>query len=206
MTKIILTTLISLTALAYSPASARTDLDDDWTDFPSSRAYKQQERLTPPSQYAARTECEVPSPSSTTPSVSAAAKQPNLLERIREALLKSECKTVRIEKNEIICEDYSRCTKEETTDLDCEYCPSSMTVCIEGQMRERWRFNPNTIGKVEGLLIDMQYLKGTYSPISLGYALRPVGKNELFPFQYESTTKEVRGLINSSKMVNEGKK
>lgn len=205
MTKTILSALISLAALAYSPAYARTDLAEDWTDHPTMQRYHQRP------QYAARTECELhqplPSPPSIKP-VSASPKKSSLLERLSAALEK-DCGRVRAENNQIICEDYVKCTKKDMTEQEyqtmidgdlCggnEYCPGpSPPSCIEWQMKERWRFDPNTIGKVDALLIDAKKL---LSGASAGYALRPAGKNELYVLQEEHTAREMKNLLNQGK-------
>ncbi len=185
MTKTILSALTSLAALLYSPAHARTDLDDDYTDFLSSHAYKQQER------YASRTECELPGRAPASPSPS----KLNLGERISD-VLKNDCGKVRVENNILICEDQVRCTKQETTGKEYDdpnsicveyYCPTSTTRCIEWQMKERWRFNLHTIGKVEALLIDEQF----------EYALRPVGRNELLKLRTEAAARRLKNIFNS---------
>ncbi len=200
MTKPVLAAMISLAALLYSPAHARTNLEEDWTDNPTTQRYKQQ-------QYAARTECEVPnsvsSPSST-PLTSATPTNPSLLERLSEAL-KDDCGKVRVDKNEIVCEDYVRCTKEEITGKEYDdpnsicveyYCPTSTTWCTEWQMKERWRFNPHTLGKVEALLIDTKFVNDVRPPLSLGYALRPIGENEEYALRTEHAARRVKNLIN----------
>lgn len=219
MTKTILATLASLAALVYSPAYAHTDLEEDWTDNPVSSRYEQHHKSPAPApqqQYAMRTECELPpsvhsSAPASTQQASVTPKQPSVLERICETL-KKDCDNVRLENNYVICKDKVKCIKNDMTDEEyqkkidedpCgsnEYCPGpSFPSCVEWQMRERWRFNPSTIGKVEALLIDTQKIEGLEQPLSLGYALIPVGKKELYTLQTESTAREVRGLINYGK-------
>ncbi len=200
MTKPTLTALTFLAALAYSPAYAITDLNDDFTDNPVTQKYPQRQ------QYAARTECEVhqytpssqPSTPASNPQPSVKPKELSLMERIR-AVLEKDCGSVRLEKNTLFCDDYV-CLKKEVQDLDCEYCPSSAEICTEGHLKERWRMDLAAVGQVEALLINEQIERSIYPlPISLGYALRPIGKNELYPLQKELTAREMKNLLNQGK-------
>ena len=193
MTKTIQSALISLAVLAYSPASAHTDLSDNYTDFPSHREYAPQQR------YASRTECELPGRNSVPSVRNDAAISPSvtLVEKLIAAL-KDDCGTVRVEKGMIICEDSYGCIREEERGpvymQDCEYCPDTIIECKEWKVWERWRFDPTKIGKVEALLIDTQRLPSGYH--SAGYAIRPVGKNELYLFQTEFAARRLQNIIN----------
>ena len=182
------------------------------------RAYTDQTDFLPPSvynrQYAARTECEVPRGNTGSKVVEAATTEkakivstpiavtpvkPTLEEQLIKVLL-GDCGNVRTEKNQIICEDYGECIKVAIIEGDpnCEnneYSPCPSTLCTQWQMRERWRFNPNAVGKVDGLLIDTQYVKLPQS-ITLGFAFRPVEKNEMYPLQTENATRQVRNILN----------
>lgn len=204
MTKTILATLTTLTVLLSSPAFARTDLTEGWTDFPPSQEYKQQERANTLPQYAARTECELPGRTSNySSSESKPDPKSDLMERLSKALA-GDCGKVRTEKNQVICEDYSSCRQPDLffeDDLGGNPGQSgrytlSRTVCREWKMEERWRMNPAELGPVEALLIDTQYVNDLQCPISLSYALRPAGKDELYTLRMESAAREVKNLIN----------
>ena len=204
MTKTTLAALTFLATLAHSPAQAKTDLEEDWTDNPAAQRYQQPQQRQ---QYAARTECELPERTSGySSSESKPESNPNLqsdlMERVSKALA-GDCGKVRMEKNQLICEDYSSCRQSGIVyELDSsgengrKYIHAG-TVCREWQMKERWKFDPAAVGKVEALLIDTQYVNDLQDPISLSYALRPAGKNELYLFRTESAAREVKRLINN---------
>ena len=185
---------VGFSLLAPTPIRASTDL----TDFLPPREYAQQQH------YAARTDCEL-HPGRTEPAkpeskpVAVTPVKPSLLEQLTEAL-EGDCGKVRMDNNQLICEDYVSCAKEvkiEPEEEICiEYCCpcGAKMLCVEKNYQERWRFDPTKVGMVEALLIEDNR---PHPRNSLEFSIRPMGKKEMYTLRSESTARQLKEIFNT---------